>query len=213
MPSHDTTVQSVVQRVVNKKAGGTTTVYDIIDGNGVKWSTFKQPVANEANRLVGQRVEMMVRIEQNGQYENKLIDDIRAFGFNGGSAQAEQPRGGYAPAQAAMQAQGIPEAQSAPATQAPTIPTANWLDEKQWAIMRQAAAKVSAQISQDPASFWRNLDPLITYFATGFMPPEFDSVGNPPQDPHVPEQEYSFIPPGTSEGFGNGPNPDSDIPF
>lgn len=217
MPSHDTTVQGVQQRVVNKRTGGTTTVYDVIDGNGVKWSTFKQPVANEANRLIGHRVEMQIRIEQNGQYENKFIDDIRAFGMNGGSAQAEQPRGGYSPAERAMSASGVqPDPQPmAVDTPIPMAPQGEDDKTKQIRIMRQAAAKVSAVISTTPIDFWRNLDPLFNYFQTGLMPQDFlaDAVTSYAQP--EPTQQSEFFPAGTADPgreYSGSPT-DDDIPF
>lgn len=203
MPSHRTTVQSVVQRVVSTKDGRSSTIYDVIDGGGIKWSTWKQPVANESNRLIGQEVEMMVREEQNGTFLNRFVDDIRAIGMNGGTTMAEQPRGGYAPVERAMGAQ-----QPSPSA-LPPIQNAGPTD-KDLTIWRQTAAKVSAQMSSTPQEFWTNIQPLVDYFETGTIPTQFS--GEYQREPV--QQEQSFIP---TDYEDPGPETrnfvDSDIPF
>lgn len=208
MPIFDTVVQSVTQRVVQKKSGGTATIFDILDSEGRKWSTWRQPLANESNRLIGQAVELSGRIEQNGQYQNYLVDDIRAATVSANrAAQA---------AQAAQHAQ--PQHQTVPTRQqnGEVVISQDGPDDRQWSIMRQTAGKVSAQISNDPSSFWANLDPLLTYFAYGLKPPEFEGVSNTVRnDPHEREpnqfiSESSYNDPGRESPFGDA---DLDIPF
>lgn len=207
MPVYDTTVQSVTSRVVNKKAGGTTTIYEVIDSAGNKWATFKNTIANEANRLINQAVQIQGRIEQNGSYQNYYLDDIREL------PTSSRPQTQERFVEQARQAQ--PPQQSAPIgrqqEQGPTEPT-----DRDWAIMRQTAGKVSASISENPKDFWANLDSLLTYFAYGLKPPEFEGTqGNVLQHPDgrepnqfIPESAYND--PGRDSPF---PDTDSDIPF
>lgn len=211
MPVYQTTVESVTQRVITTRDGRNSTIYDILDGAGTKWSTFKQPVANEANRLIGHPVELIGRIEKNDRgYENNYLDDVR-LATGAQQRQAEQPRGSYAPADRAMQAQQ-PER-----PQQQSIPKAVWApDEKDWSIFRQVAAKVSAQISSTPEDFWENLPALVTYFAYGFFPPEYGRNAAAP-DIHEPIPQERFLPagyvdPGPEPGKP-GPDQFDDLPF
>lgn len=216
MPVFETTVQSVTQRVITTRDGRNSTIYDIVDGSNRKWSTFKQPLANEANRLIGQQVELTGRIETNDRgYENNYLDDVR---LGTGAQQRANP------AEQAMRTQPAPEAprqaipeQAPPASAGPTL--------KDVAIARQVAAKVSAGISTDAVSFWANLDPLVTYFLFGLKPPEFSGpfTNTPAADVAkvieraIPKQN-EFIPAGAYADPGpeaGRPAPDEfeDLPF
>lgn len=209
MPVFETTVQTVTQRIVNKKAGGTATVYEIVDGDSIKWETFRQPLANEANRLIGQQVEIQGRVVVNGTYENHVIDDIRPgtgaqYRAQAGSPIQEQPQRAQ---ERAVEPAPIPRTDD----QGPT--------EKDFRIARQTAAKVSAQLSDNAKDFWANLNSLVTYFAYGLVPPEYDSSNAlrvpaaPPEIPmanqFVPEHAYGD--PGPD--FSKPEYDDSSIPF
>lgn len=202
MPVYDTTVQSVTSRVVNKKAGGTTTIYEVLDSEGNKWATFKNTIANEANRLVGQAVQIQGRIEQNGSYQNYTIDDIRMGTFSANQA-----------VQAAQHAQVAQPPQVAQRQQTEIHP--NSQTDKDWQIARAVAVKASAQISHDPKVFWENLDALVAYLVLGLKPPEYEGASNTLRsDPHerepnqfVPEAAYAENP-----GWESNDDPDR-IPF
>lgn len=202
MPQFTIRVSEVTQRVVNKKAGGTATIYQILDEFNNKWETWNQDVAKEANRMLGQTAEIMGEIEQNGQYTNRKINDIRLAT----NSQQQAPN----PVEQARAAQREPEPIMRDGDQGPT--------EKDFRIGRQTAAKVSAAISgNDPTSFWKNLDPLVTYFIYGLMPPQYAGSNELQREPVREEirEANSFIP----ETAFNDPGRESpvayvdDIPF
>lgn len=75
-------MESTLTGVVESVTGRTTRtgpIYDVVIG-GQKVSTFKQPIAEEANALQGSTVEARVSVEQKGDYTNytllgvKLVD-------------------------------------------------------------------------------------------------------------------------------------------
>lgn len=213
MPVSNTTVESVSQRVVQTRDGRSSTVFEIVDGRGTKWQTFKQPIANEANRLIGMAVEINGRTEQNGQWTNHYIDDIRQAT---GAVQRET----FAPAQAAQQAQQAqPPAQrdepQSYGTEHAKPAGSDW-NEKDWSIMRQCAGKVAGQISgNDPKDFWSNVGPLLTYFAYGLVPPEYDPVRQQATQPPPQQQSQRYVPenvPTQEQAWTPGGN-DDDIPF
>lgn len=205
---YDTTVQSVTSRVVNKKAGGTTTIYEVIDSDGNKWATFKNTIANEANRLINQAVQIQGRIEQNGAFQNYMIDDIR---LGTGAQQRAQNPIQQAQQSQPPQHQGTQQIQQHPDPISSAGPT-----DKDWQIARAVAVKVSAQLSEDAKSFWMNLDSLVVYLMLGLKPPEYEGAGNtlrndtPEREPNqfIPETSYSD--PGRESPFGDT---DGDIPF
>lgn len=201
----NTVIASVASRTITRrKDGKTITIFEVTDQGGTTWTTSRRDIANEANRLVNQSVEIQGRVEQNGTYENHYLDDLRAIP----NGQVQQQ-----PIQQAVQRaqQAQPQQEPAPIRQQ------SWLDDKQWAIMRQAAAKVSAQLSDNPSAFWANLDPLVTFFAYGLKPQEFETPSNTlRQDFHEP-QINQFIP---QAAIDNDPGressssyDDGDIPF
>lgn len=208
MPQFTIRVSEVTQRVVNKKAGGTATIYQILDEFNNKWETWNQDVAKEANRMLGQTAEIMGEIEQNGQYTNRKINDIRLATNSQQRADREPPP--YTPAEQARLAQ--PTSDSEPimrdGDQGPT--------EKDFRIGRQTAAKVSAAISgNDPTSFWKNLDPLVTYFIYGLMPPQYAGSNELQREPV--RQANEFIPETAYADPGSDPTKpetwDDGIPF
>lgn len=206
MPVYDTTVQSVTSRVVTKKDGKSTTIYEIVDSDGTKWATFKNTIANEANRLVGQAVQIQGRVEQNGQWENFYIDDIR-MGTGAQNRALESVREAQT-----VQLQPHPSGPVYDAT--PQIPQIKRQEdqgptEKDWSIARAVAVKVSAQLSEDPKSFWANLDALVTYLMLGLKPPEFENA-HPTQESNQFIPETAYVDPGRDSPF---PDTDSDIPF
>jgi hypothetical protein len=71
VPQITGSVLGVEGRSVNGK-----TIYDVAFSDGVKYATFKQPVADAAQRLVGQPAVADVTVKQKGQYMNYYLDEI-----------------------------------------------------------------------------------------------------------------------------------------
>lgn len=193
---YDTTIESVYSKVVNRKSDGRAiTIFEITDSNGTKWTTSRKDLAGEANRLLNQRATVQGREEQKGEFLNHYLEDVRA-------ANGSPP----APPQAPPHVQ-----QNSPPPQIPQAPpVGSWTaTEKDFNIMRQTAAKVSAHLSHTPAEFWSNVDDLVDYFAYGtkperflrFIPPSFED--DPGPDPTKPEWTDS----------SSMLDPDSDLPF
>lgn len=192
-------------RIVNRRDGsGSFTLYELFDHEGTAW-VVKQDVYEQWAGAIGQTVDMIVRVEQNGQWTNRYADLIQL-------SQA----GAQVPASNAVQ-QAFQAAQAAQRVQ-PTVPqTPNTLTAQQGAallasgqatqiqdvsvfptrkddaIFRQTAAKVAATISDDPAQFWANVQDLAHYFATGQTP----SASMAPDQPATAGYAYA----------------DSDVPF
>ena len=169
-----TVLTNAAPRIVNKRDGsGSFTLYELFDHEGTAW-VVKADVYNNVLHLIGQTVNMVVRVEQNGQWTNRFADIVIP-------AQA----GAQVPASNAAE-MAMAAAQAAQRVQ-PTMPqmpnTAQIQDvsvfptRKDASINRQTAAKVAAQISGDnPSAFWANCVDLARYFDTGQVP------GNPTQE-------------------------------
>lgn len=207
MPVSNTTVESVSQRVIQTRDGRSSTVYEILAG-GVKYATFKQQIANEANRLIGMMVELTSHAEQKGEYTNHYIDDIR-------QATGAVQRDSFAPIQQAQEAQQRTQPVQQP--QQPPIPRTGDEEptQRDFRIARQTAAKVSAQLSGDnPKDFWANLEPLVTYFTYGFLPPEYDPAQQAPKQTAQRAEPTPYVPNGfEAPNTGGSEFGDDDIPF
>lgn len=71
----ESTITGTVESVKGRETR-TGTVYDVVIGSK-KVSTFKQPIAEEANALQGSTVEATVKTTQNGQYTNYTLLSLK----------------------------------------------------------------------------------------------------------------------------------------
>lgn len=222
-----TTVLSNAQpRIVNKRDGsGSFTLYELFDHEGTAW-VVKQDVFNQAQGWLGMTVDMVVRVEQNGQWTNRFADivtpnlggQVPATNAVMQAMQAAQQAGRVPPtmpqqpAQQGWQAQAGGAMVLSPPLQPNTIggmgqpqlqDVSVFPTKKDASIARQTAAKVSAELSTSPAEFWANCVDLARYFDTG---------QTPQQRPTIPA-EQQFAAAGT--GYDNSPPPhdDDSIPF
>lgn len=180
--------------VRRKSDGREMVIYEIQDTEGRVWTTTKKTLASEANRLVGQPVAIDGRIEQNGNFLNHYLENLM---------QMTTPSGSFTPPQGAVLPPLPPAPIPTPAPVAPLPTPSNGHTDKDWAIMRQTAGKVSALISQDAGQFWSNVDDLVNYFATGTKP---SIIGNGNGNQFIPTEvpdQPSF----------SGTYADEDIPF
>ena len=185
MPIYQTGVKGVSQKVVRRKADGREmTIYEIQDAQGYVWTTTRKNIATEAHRLVGQQVLLDGRVEQNGTFTNRYLDDIKSAG----------DRSDF-----------VPEPHAAPSFEAPQIPVQNG-DNKQDQIHRQTAAKVSAVISGSAAEFWSNVDDLVEYFNSGSKP-AYPTESTNGHGEFIPDEPIPVV----SHSGGNFN--DDDIPF
>jgi hypothetical protein len=207
----DVEIKGVTFRDVTKKADGKQIrIFEVEDQNGIKWTTSRQDIANEAFRRVGQMAQIQGREEQNGAYLNRYLDMVSEPGVLTPPPSQEFPIPGVV--QSALDA-SLPRAPMAPTPppapippSAPAQPTIqpSGPTEHDWQIWRQVAAKVSATVSTTAPEFWSNLDDLVRYFAYGTKPS------------YVPGDAPRFIPEGAiQESNAEGPPPytDDDIPF
>jgi hypothetical protein len=150
---------------------GPFTLYEIIL-NGQPY-VARKPLYDQAVQLpAGSVVEADTRTEQNGQWTNYYVDDLRPQqqGFV-----PQQPSGpASSPSQYPVQAQ----------PPAPPSPS-----EKDVTIWRQCATKVAAHLAGGGAgSFWENVDILMRYYETGEHPmPEQGDVATRYQQYDNPE--------------------------
>jgi hypothetical protein len=172
MPEYQATVEAVNSRAVKTRDGRESTVYEIIDGNDIKWETWKKQLASEANRLMGQQAIFRGKKEINGEYTNYRLEDVQPVNGSGPN---------HNPVTQAQRAQTPASRQAA-----------SDFDTKDWSIMRQCAGKVSAHLSDNPIDFWRNLDALVAYFAYGLIPPEYSMLAE--AETIGPTSSYESIP-------------------
>jgi len=222
---YQTTVREVRSKnLTRKKDGKPFTLYEVTDHTGVAWTTGRRDLAEEANNLIGQPVEIQGHEETNAAgYKNYYLDDIRAGGA--GTNQAlPSPDSPFGPPPGAP---GFPPpqqpVQQPPAQAQQTIqPVDGQVTEllKQTLIMRQTAGKVAAQISPSAVEFWSNCDALYTYFSTGQKPNIIPPAGVREPAPQPPPPGGRFI----TDAILSDPGPepekpafastfDDDIPF
>lgn len=189
----DGVIASVDGRHVTRKSDNQQfMLYEVTTENGMKATTSKRELAEQAFDLKGKPAVLVVKDIQKGEYTNHYLQSVYP---NPGLKSLQE---------ASQQALGasenfkVPTTMYEPALPSPALPQASRdipIEEptqKNTFIWRQTAAKVSAQISDTSDEFWSNLDSLVTYFETG----------NKPKD-----QLAGVAPEGASDA------PDDDIPF
>jgi hypothetical protein len=145
-------IKEVTKRNIEPKSGAAPfTLFEIEDSDGTKWTTKKQGLALEAHSLVGKMASIDGTIKENGQYKNYYLEGIT--------------EAGNLPA-ALISENGHSASNLLPAT-VDVRDTSGNRDEQIW---RQTACKVAAVLSDDPVSFWENVDRLLNYFRTGEHP-------------------------------------------
>jgi len=217
-----TTVLTNAQpRIVNKRDGsGSFTLYELFDHEGTAW-VVKQDVFNQAQGWLGMTVDMVVRVEQNGQWTNRFADivtpnlggQVPATNAVMQAMQAAQQAGRVQPTMPQQPGQIGWQPQAGGAMVPNTIGSLSqpqiqdvsvFPTRKDASINRQTAAKVSAQISTSASEFWANVLDLARYFDTGQTPSQPGPTIHPDQ---------AFAAAGT--GYDNAPpsHGDADIPF
>jgi hypothetical protein len=203
-------------RTVNRRDGsGSFLLYELFDHEGTPW-VAKKDVYDGALYLIGQPVDMIVRVEQNGQWTNRFVDIVSPAQAGAQVPQSNAATLALQQAQAAaQQAQRIqPQPVWPQQTQQPQItqaqmpqlqPISTFPTEKDRSIHRQTAAKVAATISNSPSELWANCLDLARYFDSGQTPASHSA--NPPQV----QAQYAEA----GEGYYNTPPPhdDSTVPF
>jgi hypothetical protein len=182
---------------------GTLAIYDVFTQDGTQWSTFKAELYDRARRLQGQTADWKGVIEQKENFTNRTLIAIRphqdGFEADGNAGTQERPSQGRQAAERAQVAQveygdykAVAEAQEL---------------RKQESIHRQTAGKVAAEISNDPAEFWDNVQSIKTYFDSGVVPLPYarqSSVKSHAGDEPIPQADEA------PDGWAD---PDEDIPF
>jgi hypothetical protein len=167
------------------RAGQTGTAYDITTADGLKWTAWERETAEAAYELSGKPVIMDVKIEKNGDYENRTLKAILPDEAAPAGASFTTPT--FPPIDPTTTNTTAAITYSAPQTSATSeIPMA--LDQTT-SIHRQTAGKVAALISKTPDEFWANVEQLVHYFATGQTP------GSPVTSnaaPVIPDDDIPF---------------------
>lgn len=142
-------IKEVTRRTVTPKNGNPPfLLYEIEDSNGTKWTTKKDDLALTAHALVGKSATIEGSIVENGRFKNYYLN-------------------------------GIWESNGVPAPETAIVPTVipdstpsfrDTTDDKDISIWRQVATKVAAQMSEGPDEFWKNVEILMTFYATGQHP-------------------------------------------
>lgn len=190
-----TTLTKAAPRLVTPKSGANPfTLYELYDHEGTAW-VVKNDVYNLAQGWIGQPVDMVVRVEQNGNFTNRYADLVQPAQAGAQVPATNAVQQAFQAAQAAQRVQAtMPQTPNTPKIQDVNVfPT-----RKDSSIHRQTAAKVAAEISTSPAEFWSNVIDLAKYFDTGVIPTSLS-------------QDYAM----TGAGYDNSPPPhsDSDVPF
>lgn len=204
-------------RIVNKRDGsGSFTLYELFDHEGTAW-VVRDDIYNQARQWLGQTVDMVVRVEQKGNFTNRYADIVTP----NLTGQVPASNAVMQAMQAAQQANRVQPSVPNPMITQPQVPnTVGGMGQPQLqdisvfptrkdsSINRQTAAKVAAQISSSPAEFWGNCQDLARYFDSGQVP-----AGNPTSPPTGQADQAQFAMAGS--GYDNSPpsHGDNDIPF
>jgi hypothetical protein len=199
----DATIVSVGTRQVGAR---NSTLWEVTTQDGTKWVTFKAQVGNAATNNQGAVVDMSVSIEQNGDFTNYYVNDIRV------KAPAAQPQGLTVPA---SEIQTLAARAQEAATAKQEMGFAEFAaheQRKNESIHRQVAAKVACQLaSEDADEFWSNVSALFDYFQTGRTP--FTQTPSEVKQNPYPLPSHAGTPdPGYQHTDADVPPPD-DIPF
>lgn len=76
----DSVIQTQVLGVTSRPVNGGRTIYEVQAGDGNKYSTFKQDVAQKAANFQGQMADLLVAVQQKGNYTNFYINDAGPVG-------------------------------------------------------------------------------------------------------------------------------------
>lgn len=170
-------VVSVASRDVKRRSDGQMfKLYDVTLSDGNTYTTSKRDTAEYAHGMTGKPALCTIKVEQNGVYTNRYLNAIQSLD---GAFGITQPSTTAPPTQTTFTTSPIPDTSS----------------EKEDRIMRQAAAKVSAQLSSTPAEFWGNLDHMMDWFRLGKKPDWFTSEPQPaPASQLGPSDDIPFAP-------------------
>lgn len=164
-------ITDVERREIQKRDGtGSMILFDVVLGDGSKWTAFEEPLARQAWDARGKTVSMEVSVTQKGNYTNKNLRAILGAGV------ATPTNGGFP-----TQTTSFGATESQFPTQTETFspsPEGTNLSAKDASIYRQVATKVSAIISKSELDFWANVDTLVRFYETGDKPNLLDGLIN-----------------------------------
>lgn len=187
-------VKGVEPRTVKEGTPDERTIYDVIDGDGVKWTAWEKPLAVLAWGLKDKRSVWTVEQKPSGKYTNRTLINI------------EERMG-----QAMGEALGNDFPESAKKTEPTFDQPGTTLTPKDSDIHRQTAAKcvawMAASQGMTPGEFWSNVSDLARYFDTGQFP---GAKGTLEDDLAA----ISAMPPEVQAAMDPfQPAPDDDLPF
>lgn len=73
-------IQTQVLGVTSRPINGGRTIYEVQAGDGNKYATFKSDVAQKAANFQGQMADLLVAVQQKGNYTNFYINDAGPVG-------------------------------------------------------------------------------------------------------------------------------------
>lgn len=76
----ESVIQTQVLGVTSRPVNGGRTIYEVQAGDGNKYSTFKPDVAQKAANFQGQMADLLVAVQQKGNYTNFYINDAGPVG-------------------------------------------------------------------------------------------------------------------------------------
>lgn len=166
------TLQGVVKNIEPRKVKAGTPderhVYDVVDGEGVKWTVWEKALAESAWSLKDQQSVWKVQVEQNGKYTNRTLKDIQPMtgaGIDGMMQTVDQSIGNGSSLPSFVDHDAV-------------ATFVNQAESKDASICRQCAGKVAATMgASTPSEFWENMLLLAHYFETG-TPPHGVRVGS-----------------------------------
>ena len=145
-------VKDVSRKQITPKNGGNPFTLFEIDAGDNTWTTKRQELALTAHSLKGRTAVISGKVEQKGNYTNYYLDSI---------AETDAP-----PTSDIFD------------TPTATIPESNGNnDAREENIHRQVATKVAAQLADNPADFWQNVDTLMRFYQTGVHPQQEGTNG------------------------------------
>ena len=181
------TIVSVTPSQVNTKRGPAVK-HTIMTAAGAELQTFKADLAQTAQSLIGQAVEIEYDVSVNGEWTNYYPLSILPVANPALQAQmvqatlGSQSPGAQFAGQMAQTAAPLPG--SVPNTLGgqghPPLQTGDYFaDPKTVSIHRQVAAKVAAAMVTEqstPTEFWANVEALVVYFNSGATPLDIAKV-------------------------------------
>jgi len=174
-----TVISGAAPRTITPRNGSNPfTIYEIFDHESNPWRV-KDELFPLVSSWVGQTVEIVGRVEQNGQWTNRHADIVQlSAGPPMAIPQQPMPQAAQSAAAAMQQAQAaqmmsnrVPQPGAPVSAQQQLTTMAPFPTPKDQSINRQTAAKVAAALQPTNAvEFWANCVDLARYFDSGATP-------------------------------------------